>query len=67
MAHRTSSQHPVKVANWNQWEIYETIWDKDQLDAAEDVLGTVNQFLKDVFIMEEVKKYIRNLAVADYD
>lgn len=55
MTQRTFGQHPrppVKVTNCNQWEIYETIWDEGQRGAVNDVLGTVNQFLKDVFIIK---------------
>ena len=70
MTQRTFGQHPrppVKVTNCNQWEIYETIWDEGQRGAANDALGTVNQFLKEIFIIKEVKKYKRNLAAAYHD
>ena len=42
------------------------IWDEGQL-AVEGVLGTVDQLIIDRCIMEEVKQYHRNLAVAFYD
>ena len=40
------------------------IWDEGQLGAVEGVLGTVDQLIIDRCIMEEVKQYHRNLAVA---
>ena len=43
------------------------IWDEGQLGAVEEVLGTVDQLIIDRCIMEEVKQYHRNLAVAFYD
>ena len=43
------------------------VWDKEQLGARENVLGTIDQLLIDQCIMEEVKQYQRNLAVAYYD
>ena len=43
-----------------------TIWDEGQLGAV-GVLGTVDQLIIDRCIMEEVKQYHRNLAVAFYD
>ena len=43
------------------------IWDQGQLGAVEGVLGTVDQLIIDRCIMEEVKHYHRNLAVAFYD
>ena len=43
------------------------IWDEGQLGGVEGVLGTVDQLLIDVCIMEEVRSYHRNLAVAYYD
>ena len=43
------------------------IWDEWQLGAEEGVLDTVDQFIIDRCIMEEVKQYYRNLAVAFYD
>ena len=43
------------------------IWDKGQLGAVEGVLGTVDQLIIDMCIMEEVKSHRRNLAVAFYD
>ena len=43
------------------------IWDEGQLGAVEGVLGTVDQLIIDRCIMEEVKLYHRNLAVAFYD
>ena len=43
------------------------IWDEGQLGAKEGVLGTVDQLIIDRCIMEEVKQYHRNLAVAFYD
>ena len=44
-----------------------TIWDEGQRGAANDALGTVNQFLKEIFIIKEVKKYKQNLAAAYHD
>ena len=43
------------------------VWDAGQLGAVEGVLGTVDQLIIDSCIMEEVKTYHRNLAVALYD
>ena len=43
------------------------IWDEGQLGAVVGVLGTVDQLIIDRSIMEEVKTYHRNLAVAFYD
>ena len=43
------------------------IWDEGQLGVVEGVLGTVDQLIIDRCIMEEVKQYQRNLAVAFYD
>ena len=43
------------------------IWDEGQLAAVEGVLGTMDQLIIDRCIMEEVKHYHRNLAVALYD
>ena len=43
------------------------IWDEGQLGAVEGVWGTVDQLIIDRCIMEEVKQYHRNLAVAFYD
>ena len=43
------------------------IWDEGQLGAVEAVLGTMDQLIIDRCIMEEVKQYHRNLAVAFYD
>ena len=43
------------------------IRDEGQLGAVEGVLGTVDQLIIDRCIMEEVKQYHRNLAVAFYD
>ena len=43
------------------------IWYEKQLGAVEGVLGTVDQLIIDRCIMEEVKQYRRNLAVAFYD
>ena len=45
----------------------DNIWDEGQLGAVEGVLGTVDQLIIDNCIMEEVKTYHRNLAVAFYD
>ena len=39
------------------------IWDKGQLGVVEGVLGTVDQLIINIRIMEEVKKFYRNLAV----
>ena len=44
-----------------------TIWDEVQLGAVEGVLGMIDQLIIDRCIMEEVKQYHRNLAVAFYD
>ena len=43
------------------------IWDEGQLGVVEGVLGTVDQLIIDRCIMEDVKQYHRNLAVAFYD
>ena len=43
------------------------IWDEGQLGTMEGVLGTFDQLIIDRCIMEEVKQYHRNLAVAFYD
>ena len=43
------------------------IWDEGQFGAVEGVLGTVDQLIIDNCIMEEIKTYHRNLAVAFYD
>ena len=43
------------------------IWDRSQLGTCEGVLGTVDQLLVDSCIMDEVRRYKRNLAVAFYD
>ena len=43
------------------------IWDEGQLGAVEGVLGTGDQLIIDRCIMEEVKQYHRNHAVAFYD
>ena len=43
------------------------IWGEGQLGAVEGVLGTVDQLIIDRCIMDEVKQYHRNLAVAFYD
>ena len=47
--------------------IVNDIWDKGQVGASEGGLGTVDQLIIDRCIMEEVKSYHRNLAVAYYD
>ena len=47
--------------------IKKEIWDEGQLGAVERVLGTVDQLIIDRCIIEEVKPYHRNLAVAFYD
>ena len=44
-----------------------SIWDEGYLGAVEGVLGIVDQLIIDICIMEEVKTYHRNLAVAFYD
>ena len=44
-----------------------TVWNKEQLGEVEEVLGTMDQLIIDRCIMEEVKKYHRNLVVAFYD
>ena len=43
------------------------IWNEGQLEAIEGVLGIVDQLIVDQCIMEEVKQYHRNLAVAFYN
>ena len=43
------------------------IRDEGQLGAVVGVLGTVDQLIVDRSIMEKVKTYYRNLAVAFYD
>ena len=50
-----------------QHALENSIWDEGQLGAVAGVLGTVDQLLIDKCIMEEVKAYHRNLAVAYYD
>ena len=50
-----------------QHALENSIWDEGQLGAVTGVLGTVGQLLIDQCIMEEVKAYHRNLAVAYYD
>ena len=47
--------------------IVNDIWDKGKVGASEGGLGTVHQLIIDRCIMEEVKSYHRNLAVAYYD
>ena len=42
------------------------IWDEEQLGDVVGVVGTVDQLIIDRSIMEEVKTYHRNLAVAFY-
>ena len=43
------------------------IWHEGQVGAVEEVLGAVDQLIIDKCIMEGVKQYHRNLAVAFYD
>ena len=43
------------------------IWEEGQLGAVAGVLGTVDQLITVRSIMEEVKTYRQNLAVAFYD
>ena len=43
------------------------IWDRNQMGTFQNVLGTVDQLLIDNCMMEEVRIYKRNLAVAYYD
>ena len=43
------------------------IWDEGQLGAMEGVLGMVGQLIIDWCIMEEMKQYHRNLAIAFYN
>ena len=50
-----------------QHALENSIWDEGQLGAVTGVLGTADQLLIDKCIMEEVKIYKRNLAVAYYD
>ena len=52
---------------WDNNNNNNTIWDEGQLGAVEGVLGTVGQLIINRCIMEEVKQYHRNLAVAFYD
>ena len=42
------------------------IWDEGQLGAVEGVLGTVDQLIIDRCIMEKLKQYHKNHAVALY-
>ena len=56
------------IANYmRKHTVVNEIWDEGQLGAVEGVLGTVDQLPIDRCIMEEVKQYHRNLAVAFYD
>ena len=50
-----------------KYALENNIWDEGQLGAVEGVIGTVDQLIIDNCIMEEVKTYHRNLAVAFYD
>ena len=43
------------------------IWDEGHLRAVKGVLGMVDQLIIDQCIMEEVKQYHRNLAIAFYN
>ena len=43
-----------------------SIWEEGQLGVVEGVLDTVDQLIIDNCIMEEVKTFHRNLAVAFY-
>jgi hypothetical protein len=43
------------------------IWDESQMGTCDKVLGTVDQLLIDNCIMDEVRSYHRDLAVAYYD
>ena len=43
------------------------IWHEGQLGAVGGVLGNIKQLIIDKSIMEEVKTYHRNQAVASYD
>ena len=43
------------------------IWDRSQLETCSGVLGTVDQLIIDIAIMDEVRNQQRNLAVAFYD
>ncbi len=43
------------------------MWDESQMGASEGVLGTVDQLLIDICIMDEVREHQRNLAVTYYD
>ena len=47
--------------------IVNDIWDKGQVGASEEGLGTVDQLIIDRCILEEVKSYHRILAMAYYD
>ena len=57
----------VVAKNMREHMIENEIWDEGQLGAVEGVLGTVDQLIIDRCIMDEVKQYHRNLAVAFYD
>ena len=72
--------HPIKCLNTSyklltgligkymrELAIVNNIWDKGQVGASKGGLGTVDQLIIDRCIMEEVKSYHRNLAVAYYD
>ena len=43
------------------------VWNKEELGEIEEVLGTIDQLITDRYIMEEIKKYHRNLAVDFYE
>ena len=43
------------------------IWDRNQMETCEGVLGTVDQLLTDNCIMSEVRNHKPNLAVVYYD
>ena len=43
------------------------VWDEGQVGAVGGVLGTVDRLIIDRCIVEEVKEYHRNLAVAFYE
>ena len=43
------------------------IWDRRQLGTCSGVLGTLDQLIIDIVIMEEVRNQQRNLAAAFYD
>ena len=43
------------------------IWDEDKLGVVESIFGIIDQLIIDPCVMDEMKHYHRNLAVAFYD